>query len=219
MNISRTYVLAGFLIAALGVSPSISTAQSGEDVPDLRQFGDIRIQERHAVLGGWGREAPEALGFPDGEKLDSPVSVRAWRYRDSDGLPMCYTLAESSTFNTVFDETFTPDSGTEYVWVTLIGQITVPSGSGPFAGVLFRCTVEQDIGGTVYTQFCPGAGEDGEPFLGRRDNDAVGQQQYGTYQGVVTGIDPSYDVRVKIDMRSNDGTSYACFVNLIVQAD
>lgn len=219
MKISSACLFAAVLIATLSVSPVNVEAQAGEDIPDPRQFGDIRIQEESPILRGWGRESPEALGYPDGEKLDPPTSVRSWRYRDSDSLPMCYTLAESSTYNTIFEETFTPDSGTEYVWVTFIGQMTVPDGTTVYDGVFFTCTVGQMIAGTPVEQYCPGAGEDGAPFFGRRDNEAVGQQQYGTYQGIVTGIDPDYDVTVKIKLRSSDGTSYGCFMNLLVETD
>ncbi|MEE4273105.1 MAG: hypothetical protein V2I67_15640 [Thermoanaerobaculales bacterium] len=220
MKTRQARTAAIMLVALLAMSPVLVEAQSGEDAADLRQFGDYSAQGKPILVGGRGWEVTENLGFPDGERLDAPTSVRAWRDRDDDSLAFCFTLdgSEPDPYTTVFEKTFAPESTTEYVWVTLIGQVTVPSGTDSAArGMSFTCEVEQTIGGETVKEYCPGAGDDFPPYFGRRDNNKVGQQQYGAYQGIVTGIDPNYDVTVRIQMSTNAGTTHACFMNLFVE--
>lgn len=136
--------------------------------------------------------------------LEEDVWARNIRY----GTLNC-KLDFNNSYFTVFDYTFTPVSGAQYLGISFTSQAAISNhnSNANVVGLAMECTVFQGAGSIP----CPGT--TAQPFLTRQNNDSAGNRTgnlgFASYHGMIQ-LDNDYeDVRVRVRIKTSDTTNAA----------
>lgn len=115
----------------------------------------------------------------------------------------------NNTFFTVFDYTFTPTPGAQYLGISFTSQAAISNhnSSSVVVGLAMECTVFQGSGSIP----CPGT--TAQPFLTRQNNDTAGHRTgnlgFASYHGMIRLGNDRDPVQVRVRVRTSDTTNAA----------
>lgn len=136
--------------------------------------------------------------------LEEHIFARNIRY----GTSNC-KLDFTNSFFTVFDYTFTPVSGAQYLGISFTSQVAISNhnSSSTLVGLAMQCTVFQGTGSIP----CPGT--TAQPFLTRQNNDSAGNRTgnlgFASYHGLVRLDNDYQNVQVRVRIKTSDTTNAA----------